>query len=173
MDLDSVSYLFDKSELILLLRLLGCKNILFPPLEDEIDTEAALEQLREDQLVSGSREALAVDQIIAFLLLAMDSAHFRLSVSGGGYTSIFKAALASIVLRTRGEQWLIAPFQTFTDARISMLHSLRGLQTPCKLTVCNKDSVETLYFQTSKALIKTAEELLPIEKEEAKEKWKP
>lgn len=173
MDLDRVSFLFDTSELILLLRLLGCENIRFPSEKDEINAEAALERLREDQLVSGSREALAVDQVIAFLLLAMDGADFCLRASGGGYAAIFKSELASIVLRKRGERWLVAPFQTFADARSFLLRSLRGLRAPCILAIRKKDSTETLRFKTVKAVIKAAEELLPAEEEEVKEKWKP
>ena len=168
MDLDRVSFLFDKSELILLLRLLGCKSIPFPSLEDEIDAGAALERLREDQLVSGSREAIAVDQVIAFLLCAMDSADFCIYVSGGVYTAIFRTASVSIVLWERGERWLIAPFQTFADARIFMLNSLRGPQAPCTLTIRGNGCTKTLHFQTTKAAIKVAEELLPVEGEEAK-----
>jgi len=168
MDLDNVAFIFDKSELIFLLRLLKCENIPFPPREDKIDAEAALEHLREDQLISGGQKALAVDQVIAFLLLAMDSAAFCLYASGGGYAALFRAASASIVLRERGERWLIAPFPTFPDARIFMLDSLRGLQSPCILTVRGKDGVETLHFQTTKAAIRAAEELLSAEEEEAK-----
>ncbi len=173
MELDNAAFLFDKSELILLLRLLKCENIPFPPQEDKIDAEAALERLREDQLISGSRKVLAVDQVIAFLLLAMDSAAFCLYVSGGGHAAVFKAASASIVLRERGERWLIAPFPTFPDARIFMLDSLRGLQAPCTLTVRGRDDAGTLHFQTTKAAIRAAEELLPAGGEEANEKWKP
>lgn len=163
MDLKGVSFLFGESELILLLRLLRCKNIPFPRYEDEIDTEAALEELREDQLVSGSWEALAVDQVIAFLLRAMDEASFCLYVFGGGYAAIFDTMLASIVLQKRGERWVIAPFQAFADARIFMLNSLQGLQVPCMLTVRSWEHAETLQFRTTKELIKAAEELLPLE----------
>ena len=173
MKLDSVSFLFDKCELIFLLRFLGCKNIRFPSREDEIDTQTTLERLWEDQLVSGSWEALAVDQVVAFLLCAMDGAGFCLYASGGGCAAIFRTALASIVLRKCGERWRITPFQTFADARISMLKSLRRLQVPCILTVCNGGRTEILHFQTSKAAIEAAKELLPIKEEEAKEEWKP
>jgi len=173
MELDNVAFLFDKSELVFLLRLLKCENIPFPPLEDKIDAEAALERLREDQLVSGSRKALAVDQVIAFLLLAMDSAAFCLYTSGGGHAAVFRTASASIVLRSRGGRWLIAPFPTFPDARTFMLDSLRGLQAPCKLTVRGKNGAGTLHFQTIEAAVRAAEELLSAEEEEAKEKWKP
>lgn len=173
MNLDSVSFLFNTPEMILLLRLLGCDNIRFPPQEDTIDTEAAMERLREDQLISGSRKALVVDQVIAFLLLAMDGAPFCLYASGDGYAAIFRTASASMILRKRGEQWLIAPFQTFADARKSLLDSLRRRKVPCSLTVCNRENVETLHFQTINAMIKAAQELLLVEEEEAKEKWKP
>lgn len=173
MDLDSVSFLFDKSELIFLLWLLKCKNIPFPSWEDQIDAESAMERLREDQLISGSRKALAVDQVIAFLLLAMDSASFCLYASGDRYAAVFRAASASIVLRERGERWLIAPFPTFSEARIFMLDSLQGLQAPCILTVRSKDGIQTLHFQTTKEVISAAEGLLPAEEEEATEKWKP
>lgn len=165
MDLDGVSFLFDKSELILLLRLLGCENILLPLQGEEIDAEAALERLREDQLISGSWEALAVDQVIAFLLLAMDSAAFRLYAFGGGFAAVFRTGFASIVLRKHGEQWLIMPLQFFSEARISMLNSLKRLQAPCILTVCSRDSVKTLHFKTTKAIIETAKELLIDEEE--------
>lgn len=171
MELDSVSFLFSEAELILLFRLLGCKNILFPSREAEIDAETALECLREDRLVSGSREALAVDQVIAFLLLSMNSAAFCLYASGGGYAAVFRTAFASIVLWKRGEQWLIAPFPVFSEARISMLNFLHGLQAPCTLTASGKDGVKTLHFQTTEAAITAAEELLAME-EEVKEKWK-
>lgn len=173
MDLDSVAFLFDKSELILLIRLLKCENIPFPRGGDKIDAGTALERLREDQLISGSRKALAVDQVIAFLLLAMNSAAFCLYASGGGYAAVFMAASASIVLRERGNRWLIAPFPTFPDARTFMLDSLRDLQAPCTLTVRRENGAETKHFQTIKAAIRAAEELLPTGEEEAKEKWKP
>lgn len=173
MKLDSVSFLFDKSELILLLRLLECKNIRFPSREAEIDTEAALERLWEDQLVSGSWEALAVDQVVAFLLRAMDGATFCLYASGGGYAAIFRTALASIVLRKCGERWQVTPFQAFADARIFMLKSLRKLKIPCVLTVCNGGRTEILHFRTIKAAVEAAKELLPVEEKGAKEKWKP
>ena len=163
MDLDSVAFLFDKSELILLLRLLRCENIPLPWGESEIDAEAALERLREDHLISGSQSALAVDRVIAFLLLAMDSAPFSLYASGSGYAAIFKTASTSIVLRERGGRWLIAPFPAFSDARIFMLDSLRGVQSPCMLTVRSEDGAETRCFQTTKAAISAAEELLPAE----------
>ena len=168
MNLEDVSFLFDNSELILLLRLLRCKNILFPSQEDEIDAEAALEKLREDQLVSGSREALAVDQVIAFLLCAMDSAAFCLCVSGGGYGAIFRTVLASLVLQSHGERWLIAPFRTFAGARLSMLRVLRKLRGPCILTLRNREHTETLQFQTSNEAVQTVEALLAIEEAEVK-----
>ena len=173
MELDNVAFLFDKSELILLFRLLKCRNIPFPPPEETIDAEAALERLREDRLVSGSREALAVDQVTAFLLLAMDRAAFCLYASGGGRAAVFRTASVSIVLRERGDRWLIAPFPAFPAARALMLDSLRGLQAPCILTVRGRDGAEALHFQTIKAAVQAAEELLPAGEEEAKEKWKP
>lgn len=173
MKLNGVSFIFDKSELPVLLRLLGCENILFPSLEDVIDFEAALEQLRENQMISGSREALAVDQVIAFLLLTMNGADFCLYISGGGYIAIFKAALASIVLQKRGERWLVTPFQTFAGARTFLLKSLGRLQAPCLLTVRGKERTETMHFEITEAVITAVEELLPVEEEEAKKKWKP
>lgn len=173
MELDNVAFLFDKSELIFLFRLLKCENIPFPSPKEKIDAEAVLERLREDHLISGSREALAVDQVIAFLLLAMDRAAFCLYAAGGGHAAVFKAASVSIVLRERGDRWLIVPFPAFPDARAFMLNSLRGLQAPCILTVRGRDGAETLHFQTIKAAIRATGELLPAEEEEAKEKWKP
>ena len=173
MELDSVSFLFDKSELVLLLRLLGCETITIPFQGDKVDTEATLERLREDQLISGSREALAVDQVTAFLLLAMDGAPFRLDVSGGGYIAIFRTVSASIVLQKRGERWLMAPFPAFSDARIFMLNALGELQPPCILTIRSKGGIENLRFQTKKALAEAAGKLLSVEEDEVKEKWKP
>lgn len=126
MNLEGVSYLYDHDELVLLLRLLGCQNMPFPSWEDEIDADSALVKLREDQLVSGSREALAVDQVIAFLLCAMDSADFRLFAPDGGQAALFRTELASIVLSKRGERWLISPFQAFADAQNFMLDLQQG-----------------------------------------------
>ncbi|MDE7244338.1 MAG: hypothetical protein K2O18_10250 [Oscillospiraceae bacterium] len=173
MELDSVSFLFEKSELILLLRLLGCESITIPSEGDDVDTEGTLERLQEDQLISGSREALAVDQVIAFLLLAMDGAPFRLEVSGGRYLAVFKAASVSIVLQERGVRWLIAPFPVFSEARMFLLRALEKVQPPCSLTVHSKSGIEQLRFQTKKALAEAAGKLLPVEEDEVKEKWKP
>jgi len=41
------------------------------------------------------------------------------------------------------------------------------------LTVCSKYGVETQHFTITKAIIEAAEELLLVEKEEVKKKWKP